>query len=107
MGGDDAVGPRAVEGFHHRFGNSAAKGWLGAGAKLVNQHQRALAGEEQKLLHRKQMRRVRTQVVVNGLRVADVEQNLLEQARFRVGPGRQQQAALEHILQEPNGFERY
>ena len=88
-----------VEFVENGLGNGTAQHWLGSGAKLVDKNQRAIVGILHKVLHIKQMRAVRTQIVVDALLVADIDENIRKNANAAVLVNRQRQSALKHILQ--------
>ena len=89
----------SVEFVENGLGNGTAQHWLGSGAKLVDKNQCAIVGIPYKVLHIKQMRTVRTQVVVDALLVADIDENIRKNANAAVLVNRQWQSALKHILQ--------
>ena len=105
VGGDDPVHPRFIQLVEHGLGDGPAQAGLGAGAKFINQHQAALAGQQHELLHGQQVRRVGRKVVFQALLVADIQENIFEDAGFGIVGAGNEQAHLQHELHEAHGFQ--
>ena len=105
MGGDDAVGPVLLYLRQHSFCDSPAGGRLGAAAEFVDEHQRLLSGADYDFLEILQVGAVGTEVVLQRLVVADVDEYVVENHEFRHFGGRHQHAPLEHVLQQSDRLE--
>ena len=103
--GDDAVGGQSYKLVEDGFGQCAADLRFGAAAKFVNQYQRARAAVAHHLLHVEQVAGIGAEVVFDTLLVADVDEEVVEDARCAVGMYGDGEAALQHILQQTHSFQ--
>ena len=107
VGGDDTIGSRLHETFENRFGYRPAYHRLRTRTEFVDKDERPGTCPGQHMLHVEQMRRVGTQVVVDGLFVTDVDEYAVEYRKFGIFEYRHRKTALEHVLQQPHGLETY
>ena len=107
MRGDDAVDSAFVELAEYRFRNRASGGRFRARPEFVYQDQCLRVGMCQHVVHRSQERAVCTQVIVNGLAVADVCHYPVEDHHFGCLGGRDEHAPLEHVLEQAYGFQTH
>ena len=105
VGGDYSVCLLYAELLEHCLGYGAADLRFRAGTELVNENQRAVVGALHHILHVRQMARIRTQVVFYALFVTYIYKDVLEYSRLRTLAHRHGQTALEHVLQQTDGFQ--
>ena len=98
VGGDDSVGAASVEAAQYGFGYGSAYLRLGSPAKFVDEDQAACVAVLHHYFHVQQVGGVGAQVVLDGLLVANVD----EDAREQTGPAAlghgDEQSALQHVL---------
>ncbi len=95
----------AVELIQQGFGNGRTNLRLRAATKLIDEKQRFFIAVFKKKLHIEQVRTVSRQVVFDGLFIANIDKNVVEYAYAGIFFDRYRQAALNHILQQTDGFE--
>ena len=105
VGRDDTETPVSVEAVEERLGDRPADLGLGTATELVDQEDRALVAVLDEKFHVHQVGTVGTQVVLDALLVADIDEHPAEQARARAFVQGDQESALQHVLQEPDRFE--
>ena len=105
MGGDDSKGTFQVETLQDGFGNGPANLRFRSSSELINQDEALAVARFQHHLHVGQVGRVGTQVVFNTLLVADVNEDVAEDAGMASFVHGHQHAALEHVLQQSDGFQ--
>ena len=98
---NDAITAAIEQPFENRLGNGAADRRLGSRTELVDQHQRAVGGSGQHVLHVAQVRRIGRQIVVDRLLVADIDADRPENGQLRDLRRRHGITALEEILHKP------
>ena len=105
VGRDDPVHAAAVELGEDGFGDGAAGSRFGAGAEFVNQHEGAVVRFGEDVLHRSKEGAICTQVVVNGLAVADIDHDAVEEGHLGGLGGWDEHTPLEHVLQQADGLQ--
>ena len=84
-----------------------ALGGVGAGAQLVQQHQRAAAGNLQNSTDALHMTGEGRKALLNALLVADVHKVLVKMADGAALVRGDQKAVLRHGVEQPGGFQRH
>ena len=102
---DDAEHFLAVETFEQGFGQRTAHERFRAAAELVDKQQCTLVAVPNEVFHVRQMRTVGAQIVLDALLVADIDKQALEDSGFRLFVKRDRDAALKHVLQQPDRFQ--
>ncbi len=105
--GDHAVGAHLVEAREHGFGDGAAGCRLGAAAEFVDQHERRGGGVREDLPHVLKVGAVGTQVVLQRLVVADVDEDAVEDQHLAHFGRGDEHTPLEHILEQTYGLEAH
>ena len=95
-----------VEAFQHGLGDGASDLRLRAPAELVYQDEASLIAVLHHDLHVGQVRGVGAEVVLDGLLVAYIYEDALEEARPAVVQG-DEQAALQHVLQQAHRLQAH
>ena len=80
---------------------------LGAPAELIDKSQRSRAPALEHEFHRAQMRRVGRQIVFNRLIVANVKENVVENAEVAVVVDSGKHSTLKHILKYSDSFQAH
>ena len=86
------------------LGNRTPDLRIGTRAKFIDEYQRTLIGVFQKQAHVGQAGTIGTQVVFDGLLVADIGKEVVKNSQFRAFVHRYQQARLRHQLQQSGRF---
>ena len=84
-----------------------ALGGIGAGAQLVQQHQRTAAGDLQNMTDALHMTGEGRKALLNALLVADVHKVLVKMADGAALVRGNQKAVLRHGVEQPGGFQRH
>ena len=98
--GDDAEGAAVVDALQHGLGNGSSDERVGAAAELVDEHQALRTAVAEHVLHVQQVAAVGAQVVLDALLVADVDEDVAEDAHAARLLHGDEQAALHHVLQQ-------
>ena len=107
VGGDDAKRPLLVETAQHRLGYGSTDLRLGASSELVDQYQAPLVAVLHHDFHVGQVRGIGAQLVFDGLLVADVDEDAFEDAGPAALVHRDEQPALQHVLQEAHRLQTH
>ena len=101
---DDAVAFALIEFLQYRFRNSAPHLRVGAGAKFINEDKGFAIGVLQEFAHINQAAGIGREVVLQRLRVADVGEDVLENAHLADFVHRHQHPTLQHQLLQAHRF---
>lgn len=105
VGGDDAAGVAVDELAKDGFGEGAADLGFGAATEFVDEEEAARGAVFHHRLHVEQVGGVGRKVVLETLLVADVDEDVVEDTGARVFSGGDGKSALEHVLEQSDGFE--
>ena len=105
VGGNDPIHPAFVEFCQDGFGDGAAGRGFRSAAEFINQHEGFLVRTVQHLPHIGQEGRIGAEVVFQALVVSDAHHDAVEHRQLRGLGGGDEHAPLEHVLQEPRGFQ--
>lgn len=94
-----------VETFQHCFGYRSANLGFRTATELVDKDETAFVAVFHHYLHIGQVRGVGAEVIFDRLLVADVNEYIAEYAGMATFVHRDEQTALQHILQQPYGFQ--
>ena len=99
---ENAKSAKAVEFGEDGFGNCATHQRFSSRAKFIDENEGARVGIAHEILHGKEMRGVGTQVILNALVVANVDEKIIEYAHSRTLIDWNEETALEHKLEKPD-----
>ena len=105
VGGDDAAGVAVDELAKDGFGEGAADLGFGAATEFVDEEEAARGAVFHHRLHVEEVGGVGRKVVLETLLVADVDEDVVEDAGAGVFSGGDGKSALEHVLEQSDGFE--
>ena len=94
-----------VETFQHCFGYRSANLGFRTATELVDKDETAFVAVFHHYLHIGQVRGVGAEVIFDRLLVADVNEYIAEYAGMATFVHRDEQAALQHVLQQPYSFQ--
>ena len=107
VGGDDAECSALVETLEQCLGNCSTYEWLGSATELVNKNKRVLVAVTECVFHVEQVARVGTQVVLDALLVANVDEQIAEYTCLAALVHRDEKTALQHILQQTGSLKAH
>ena len=105
MRGDDGKRFFIIKEFQKTLSQRASQLGIGAGTKFVDEQKRVRIGLADDSRHLFQPRRVGGKVVFDGLIVANVRHDFVEEKHLRFWMRRHQNPALDHELKQPDGFQ--
>ncbi|MPM50289.1 hypothetical protein SDC9_97028 [bioreactor metagenome] len=104
MGSDDPKAPLFFDLFQQGLGNRPAGSRLCTGSELIYQHQTASTCIHNYLPHVFQVGAIGAKVILQGLLITNVYKDIVEKGEFRTFRGWNQEAALQHILQQTDSL---
>ena len=107
MGGHHAPKSEIDEAVEYRLCDRSSDLRLCAPSELVDEHQRSGSSVADDGLHVAQMRTVGRQIVLYRLVVADIHEDVGENAEMRIVVNRRKQSALQHVLQHSDRLQTH
>ena len=106
MGGSQRDRPQPAEAFKDGSGQRCALGGVGAGAQLVQQHQRSVVSDGQQLDYIPNMSRKGRKTLLDALFIADIDQHMVKNRYLAALGGGDHHAAGRHQAEQADRFER-